>query len=226
MKKYKVYQIVNTINGHNYIGYTQLDLIKRLRLHTSSKSKSMPIVNAIKKYGNENFIITLLFDFDSKQEAINKEIELIEQVKPYYNIHSGGTGGPMFGPMNGMFGKKHSDQWKQNKKQQMLGEKNPMYGKSHSIQTKQILSKIKLGSEPWNKGKTGVYSEETIDKMKKPKTQKHKDKIKKQYTFISPEGNNVTVVGLTEFCLQYNLNKGAMSEVWNGKRKTHKGWKK
>lgn len=73
-------------------------------------------------------------------------------------------------------------------KKSMVGEKNPMYGKKHS---KETLDKIKLkvkealsGSEvrskisnankgkiPWNKGKTGIYSDESLAKMgptKKP----------------------------------------------------------
>lgn len=33
------------------------------------------------------------------------------------------------------------------------------------------------GHVPWNKGKTGVYSEEVLSKMKRPKTEEHKRKI-------------------------------------------------
>lgn len=226
MKKFKVYLITNEINGHDYIGYTSLDLEKRFKLHVSSKTKSMPIVDAIKKYGSKNFNITLLCDFDTKNEATSQEIKLIEELKPYYNIHPGGTGGPMCGVMNGMFGRKHTDEWKENKRLSTSGEKNPMYKRNHSIETKKILSEMKLGNTPWNKGRTGVYTQETLDKMSKPKTEQHKNKIKKEYSFISPDGKSVHVIGLTEFCLKNNLNIGAMSDVWNGKRKKHKGWTK
>lgn len=226
MKKYKVYRIVNQINGHDYIGYTELDLNSRFKLHVNSKTKSMPIVEAIKKYGSENFTINLLGDFDTKLEATNEEIKLIEELNPYYNVHTGGTGGPMYGSMNGMFGKKHTKEWREKKSHEMLGEKNPMYKKNHSDETKEILSKMKQGNVPWNKGKTGVYTQDTLNKMSKPKSEKHKNKMKCEYNFISPDGEYISVVGLTEFCSKNHLNKGAMSEVWSGKRKQHKGWTK
>ena len=105
MKLYKIYKITNQINGHFYIGYTKLNLQKRFNLHTKSKTDKMPIVSAIKKYGSDNFFIELLYEFDDKLEATNCEIRLIEELKPDYNIHRGGTGGPMYGPMNGMYGK-------------------------------------------------------------------------------------------------------------------------
>lgn len=43
---------------------------------------------------------------------------------------------------------------------------NKMTGRKASEETKSKQSKARLGKEPWNKGKTGVYSEETKQKMK------------------------------------------------------------
>jgi len=71
-------------------------------------------------------------------------------------------------------------------KRSMAGEKNPMFGKKHS---KETLDKIKLkvtealsnpevrskisnankGNIPWNKGKVGVYSDESLAKMRSHK---------------------------------------------------------
>lgn len=226
MEKYKVYEIINNINGHNYIGYTKLTLNVRFKLHKNSKTNRMPVVSAIKKYGHENFTIKLCEEFDTKMEAVEYEIQKIAELKPTYNIHAGGTGGPMYGPMNGMFGKKHSNGWIENKKKSMTGENNPMFNKTHTKETKKLLSELKKGNIPWNKGKKGLLSLETLEKLKKPKTEEHKTKLKKSYRFTSPSGESVLVVGLTQFCLDNNLNKGAMSEIWNGKRIMHKGWKK
>lgn len=226
METYKIYKITNKTNGHFYIGYTKLTLQKRFKLHTKATTTKMPIVSAIKKYGIDNFIIELLCEFDNKLEATNCEIRLIEELKPDYNLHRGGTGGPMYGPMNGMYGKKHTDEWLKNKSESMMRENNPMWNKTHTDDVKKVLSELKIGHTPWNKGKTRVYSDETITKWKKPKTQEHKNKLKKQYIFISPTGKKVSVFGLTEFCEKNNLNKGAMSEVWSGKRNAYKGWTK
>lgn len=226
MENYKVYKITNKINGHFYIGYTKLTLEKRFDLHKKSKTNKMPIVSAIKKYGEFNFIIELLFEFDNKKMAIDSEINLIREMKPNYNVHLGGTGGPMYGPMNGMFGKKHSKEWIKTKQQKMLGKNNPMFGKKHSENTKKLISESKIGNIPWNKNKKNVYTEETLKKMKKPKTEEYKNKLKKEYVFKSPEGKVYNVFGLAEFCRNNNLNKGAMCDVWNNKRNSHKGWTK
>jgi len=226
METYKIYKITNKINGHFYIGYTKLTIYKRFKLHSKATTNKMPIVSSIKKYGIDNFIIELLHEFDNKLDAINCEIRLIEKLKPNYNVHSGGTGGSMYGPMNGMYGKKHNDEWKKDKSESMLGKNNPMFNKTHSEEVKKVLSELKLGHTPWNKGKTGIYSDETLVKFKKPKTEEHKNKLKKQYTFVSPSGEKILILGLTEFCKNNNLNKGAMSEVWKGKRNVYKGWTK
>lgn len=64
----------------------------------------------------------------------------------------------------------------------MSGKKNPMFGKKHSVETiKKIKRNVKIalskpdtrvklklinkGKEPWNKGKSGVYSDESRSKM-------------------------------------------------------------
>lgn len=47
-------------------------------------------------------------------------------------------------------------------------EKYPNYGhqKPHSNKTKETFSKSRKGRIPWNKGKNGIYSKETLEKMR------------------------------------------------------------
>ena len=47
----------------------------------------------------------------------------------------------------------------------------------NKISETRLIRKI----EPWNKGKTGVYSEETLNKFKKPKPAEHVENIKKNH---------------------------------------------
>ena len=47
---------------------------------------------------------------------------------------------------------------------------------------------------------------------------------KKTYKFINPQGDDIEVVGLSEFCVANDLSISQMSAVANGKRKSHKGW--
>mgnify|MGYP000507133486 CR=1 FL=1 len=46
------------------------------------------------------------------------------------------------------------------------------------------------------------------------------------YTFISPEGIPVEVFNLSKFCRDNGLHVGQMSQVANGKRKSHKKWRR
>ena len=85
------------------------------------------------------------------------------------------------GEKNGMFGKKHSIKTKQKLKINHRGGV-----KNHTEETKKKMSELKMGVKnsmfgvtPWNKGRKNVYSKETIEKMKKPKSEEHKKKLRK-----------------------------------------------
>ena len=49
----------------------------------------------------------------------------------------------------------------------MKGKNNPFYGKKHSNGTKRKNSIAHIGQKAWNKGKTGIHSKETINKLRK-----------------------------------------------------------
>jgi len=62
----------------------------------------------------------------------------------------------------GHIGLKHTEETKA----KMKGKNNIMFGKHHSEETKRKMSESKKGTISWNKGKTGIYTEETIQKMR------------------------------------------------------------
>lgn len=47
----------------------------------------------------------------------------------------------------------------------------------------------------------------------------------KRYLVTSPQGEMIEIVGLKAHCEQHNLNHPAMSQVGQGKKPHHKGWK-
>jgi group I intron endonuclease len=73
--------------------------------------------------------------------------------------------GLQVGEKNGMYGKTHSEEFKKNMSLRM-SENNPMKGKTHSPEARDKIKKNAIGRIPWNKGKTGVYSEEVREKMR------------------------------------------------------------
>jgi hypothetical protein len=47
----------------------------------------------------------------------------------------------------------------------------------------------------------------------------------KEWIFLSPTHEQITVTSLRKFCRENGLNSGSMSEVATGNRISHKGWK-
>lgn len=83
---------------------------------------------------------------------------------------------------------------------------------------------IKKGKEHHCYGKT------TSDKQKKAvsKASKGNSHNARQYRVVSPEGKELSILNMHEFCRDYkedNLNPGNMIRVSDGKRKSHKGFK-
>lgn len=93
LKSYKVY--IHTFpNGKHYVGITQQEPMRRWHGGCGYEGQSY-ISNAIKKYGWQNVYHTILYDELTKEEAEEKEIELIKLLKSNdrnygYNIANGG----------------------------------------------------------------------------------------------------------------------------------------
>jgi len=91
-----VYKISNKINNKIYFGVTQQDLKIRWQQHKcNSNKKNYYLYNAIKKYGFENFNIEVVFEANSKEEMLEKEIEFIFLYKTNNNLfgYNNSTGG-------------------------------------------------------------------------------------------------------------------------------------
>ena len=94
-----IYKIENNINGKIYIGQTIQELKIRFRRHCSFSALSdaesnMPIKKAIKKYGKENFTISVVEECDDS-EINDREIFWIEKYNSFksgYNATLGGGG--------------------------------------------------------------------------------------------------------------------------------------
>lgn len=196
---FTIYKITNTINNFFYIGYTSQLVEKRWRQHCTNGSVKMPIYNAICKYSSENFVVETVETYSNKSEATTREIELIEKLRPQYNIHPGGTGGPMYGPMNGMYGKKHSDEWKKNKSNQMTGPNNPIYGKPRPECVKRKISESKKGKPSSRKGAKAHPN--SVEAASKPKTESMKQKLRNTYSV-----DGMVVTNAKQYCAEMGYN--------------------
>lgn len=65
--------------------------------------------------------------------------------------------------------KGHTEKSRERLSKAMKGKNNPFYGKKHTKEIRRKISEAKKGNIPWNKGKIGVYSAETLKKMSEVK---------------------------------------------------------
>lgn len=87
-----VYKITNLSNNKIYIG-----VHKTNNVDDGYVGSGKVILKAIEKYGIENFNKEILYDFNTYQEALDKEKEIVDdeflQRKDTYNLRRGGSGG-------------------------------------------------------------------------------------------------------------------------------------
>lgn len=71
-----------------------------------------------------------------------------------------------------------------------------------------------------------------LSESHKGKTPTEEQKIKiaialaGKYRFISPSGDVIDIFNMRKFCRENDLNAAIMNRVWNGHRKSHKGWRR
>ncbi len=123
------------------------------------------------------------------------------------------------GENNYWYGREHSQETREKmKKSAKRGENHPMYGKTHSEETKEKMSKSHIG-KPSPKGMLGKkHTEEAKQKLREGREVK-------SFSVISPTGEIIHSKNANQFCRDNNLNNGHFSQVLNGKRPVHKGFR-
>lgn len=146
--KVGVYCLVNLINGHIYIG-SSTNLASRMRNYLNNsylktaKNRNMPIVNALLKYGQNNFAVLIVEYVDVKELTI-RETHFITTRLPYYNVLKQGYSSLGYKhteatkQMLSELAKNrvHSDQTKTLISRALTGENNPFYNKTQSEESK------------------------------------------------------------------------------------------
>ncbi len=95
--KFIVYEILNTSTNKRYIGCSS-DIKNRWNHHRHclrlNKHGNSYLQRAWNKYGENIFIFTILYSFNSEELMFHKEKELIElDANNFYNLSAGGIGG-------------------------------------------------------------------------------------------------------------------------------------
>ncbi len=196
---YLIYKITNKVNSKIYIGCH-----KTSNVNDSYMGSGKLIKQAIKKYGLKNFTKEILYTFDNPEDMFAMELELVNKEfindRITYNLKEGGIGGFSYINNDPNIKEKQRNAIKEafdnmtqderNEKFGHVGEANHNYGKSLSKETKQKLSEANTGrkhSAAANKKKSrpgplnGMYGKKhsvsTLEKLKSPKSEDHKQKI-------------------------------------------------
>ena len=213
LSDYIVYKHTNKINNKSYIGITCQTLKNRSRKNGIGYKECIRFYNAIKKYGWNNFNHEILYNNLTKEQAEQKEIELIAKHKTNnknygYNIQNGGnTIGRMAEETKNKISKALkgitlTEEHKRKIGDAQTGEKNHNFGKKTS---NEIKNKIRIGNllHP----SSGCFKSHKVN----------------QYDL---EGNFIkTWNNMGEIKRELGINHSMISECCNGKQKTSGGYK-
>lgn len=182
--KYLIYKITNKINGKIYIGAHKMTADSD---NYMGSGKHLKLAQA--KYGIENFLKEVIYEFDTKEEMYQKESELVteEFVKrsDTYNLKVGGEGGWDWinsGAVSKFHGKHHTDETKQK-----LRERASKY--RHTDE-----SKTKLKENSWfrtNPESARLHIEKLAKIASRPMSEEHRRKISEA---VKNAPNNVPII--------------------------------
>jgi group I intron endonuclease len=200
-----IYQIINRITNHSYVGQTTQDLNERWRQHKKTKTNCRYLKAALNKYGIENFDFKLIcIGFDSNLNDLEIfYINKFNSIAPNgYNLRSGGNNGG-----------KHNEETKRKisetlKKTLSITKRENKLGKAHTEETK-----LKISNS--NKGKK--HKIETIEKCR----------MKTKHTVLQLDmSENIINVffNTVEAAKALGTTKNNICMVCNGKRKSAKGF--
>ena len=201
MKVYGIiYKVTNKLNGKVYIGQTTKSISIRRSEHYSC-SRDYHFHKAIRKYNKSDFIWEEIDTAKTKEELDNKEIYYISLYNTYkegYNMTFGGSTRK---------GYRCSEDTKELIRHTKIGNTN-MLGKRHTKESKNKMSEAVKGNKHNRYGKFGSDNPAA-----------------KTYIVTTPEGKNLIIKGIAQFCRDNNLYVSNLSACAKGKRKSHKGYK-
>ena len=115
----------------------------------------------------------------------------------------------------------HKKKLSESHKGKFAGENHPMFGKHHSDESRKLNSEHHKGQIPWNKGKIGVYSSETLEKMSNSLKGRISPMKGKHHTEEAKQKNREKHLGENNYWYGRKLSdatKKKLSESHKGKR--------
>lgn len=201
-------------NGKRYIGQS-FDAEDRIRHYrTNNCKRQTKLHHALKKYGWNNAIFSILFECSSVEEMNLLEIVSIAQYNTRddscgYNIREGGRNGKL------------SEETKEKLRQANLGKKA-------SEETKKKMSETRKGVKKKPES-TAKRVASFIENYASGKNKSRKGEINisarnPTIRYLKNEDGRTFVGTKREFELAFNLHKVNVGKLLRGESKIHKGW--
>jgi len=185
---FMIYLIENTLTNDKYVGYTSKSKEARFKRHKHNalKGGNTYLYKAMRKYGFENFVITVLDEHGSYFD----EVQWISKLNPEYNMTNGGEGGDTSNSPN--FKKSMIDYHfvKPKEEYATFG----MLGKIHKAET--IEKQSKTQKENW----ASLTEEEKKERGEKIKGEKNGMFGKTPKNSIQVEVNGIRYNSKTDAC--------------------------
>lgn len=209
---YTVYKVTNIINDRYYIG------VHKTTNPNDRYMGSGPLIKAaIAKYGKSNFIKSVLFEYDNKEEAYSKEQEILNSLlgadSKCYNLNEGGCGGWDYVNSLNLPNPMHNPISKQKQRDAMLATRSKNKEHYDSI-SKQNLNKAVEVNTGKKRPEHAKLMKDHMNKLWENK-EEMRDKLSSYFTVVSPEGIEYNTNRLEEFCSEHNLT---YVSVWNTTR--------
>ena len=209
-------------NKKNYVGITSQNPLRRWK-NGFGYRKNIHFFNAIIKYGWDNFKHEILFDGLTKEEAEQKEVELISAYKS--NLYQFGYNQTIGG--EGVSGYEMTDEQKKARSEiaSRIWE-DPSRKEHYSLLMKEYWSseKNRKRQSERQKGEKAYWfgkhlTDEAREKMSVAK--KGRPALNKKH--IVCVTTNEEFASLTEAAMSYKVSKSGISQVLHGKKKSIKG---
>lgn len=209
----RIYVLIDSTNGKQYVGQTTKTLEQRLRRHlwpSTLEAGALHVANAIREHGAENFRIELVEECFSKDDMDVKELYHAQRLGTFYpagyNLRAGTGPGATSEELKrrigaGNVGKVVSDETRLRLSASHLGHR-------HSAETRIKLSIANSGK----RGSDLCYEKAVLASSK-------------TYRVVDPSGRPVVITNMRKFCRENGLNYPRMNEMLNGKRNGYKGWR-
>ncbi len=156
-----VYLIENRINGKAYIGLTKQTLSARWYHHkyNARKGGTTPFYNAIRKYGENAWDLSILQTYDTEVELIAGDIYWINKLGTKIETGDG------YNATDGGHLTRHCEETKNKIREKQIGRPSPKKGKKYGPLKERRKS-------PCKPGHTVPHSEETKEKLRQISTGK------------------------------------------------------